>query len=79
MKTHPLPSLVSSSHLRISFTLMRRSSWSYPGTSSDARSRWIREAVRFAACSQGSKPLSNDEEQILREFVRVVVETNERS
>ena len=46
---------------------------------SDALSRWIREAVRFAACSQGSKPLSNDEERILREFVRVVLETNERS
>lgn len=37
-----------------------------------------REAVRFAAWSHGSEPLSKDEEKILREFARVVVESTDR-
>lgn len=37
-----------------------------------------REAVRFAAWSHGSKPLSKEEERILREFARVIVESTDR-
>lgn len=36
------------------------------------------EAIRFAAWAQGSKPLSKDEEKILRAFAKVVVESDER-
>ncbi len=36
------------------------------------------EAVRFAAWSQGSKPLSRDEEKILQAFTEVVVEASDR-
>lgn len=38
-----------------------------------------REAVRFAAWTQGAEPLSRDEERILGEFARVVVTASERS
>ena len=37
------------------------------------------EAIRFAAWSQGSKPLSRDEERILRAFTDVVVEASDKS
>lgn len=36
------------------------------------------EAIRFAAWSQGSKPLSKDEEKILAAFARVVVGATDR-
>lgn len=38
-----------------------------------------REAVKFAAWSQGSKPLSRDEERILRAFTEVIVESSNGS
>lgn len=38
-----------------------------------------KEAVRFAAWSHGSAPLSNEEQRVLSEFARVVVQTPARS
>jgi transcriptional regulator with XRE-family HTH domain len=38
-----------------------------------------KEAVRFAAWSHGSAPLSEEEQRILCEFARVVVQASERS
>lgn len=38
-----------------------------------------KEAVRFAAWSHGSAPLSKEEQRILGEFARVVVQSSERS
>jgi transcriptional regulator with XRE-family HTH domain len=38
-----------------------------------------KEAVKFAAWSQGSEPLSRDEEKILRAFTEVVVESSDGS
>lgn len=36
------------------------------------------EAVRFAAWSQGNEPLSSEEERILSQFARVIVEASDR-
>lgn len=38
-----------------------------------------REAIRFAAWSRGSEPLSTDEQRILSEFAKVVVQRTDRS
>lgn len=37
------------------------------------------EAVRFAAWSQRTEPLTKEEERVLREFARIVIQSSDRS